>query len=486
MSTPIAVVVPVYRNLELTRRCLNSLFASDLPDQTRIIIVDDASPEAELSDYCATLASEAAVIYHRNPENGGFVYSANQGMALAEDCDVVLLNSDTEVYGDWLQRMKRTAYAEDRIGTVTPFSNNATVCSYPLYLTDNELPAEMSGAELDACFAEANAGLYTDLPTAVGFCMYIRQDCQRDVGVFDEENFGQGYGEECDFSMRAAGKGWRNVIAADVFVRHAGAASFGKEEAGRKAQADEIMDRLHPGYAPAVGAYIHDDPLLEFRHNVSTLRALRQGNSLEIVMGELADAARHSAERGRKAYEELRSTQSRLKESMEHNAWFERENEKLAKEAFEGREYRRLYDEAQEHLAQRDRGIEQMQTLLDKREADLGQALEKAIWFEKQYGETLQQVKWLEEQHAAANQRADTLVNELTSSQSLLDSARAEFQRTDAALAETQAQFSQALERNNALEGELEQTRGAQIRAEQELTQIKNSRVWRYTAWLRK
>jgi GT2 family glycosyltransferase len=81
-------------------------------------------------------------------------------------------------------------------------------------------------AELDAVFAQINAGKSIDLPTAVGFCMYIRRACLDAVGLFDAERFGRGYGEENDFSRRATRAGWRNVLCADVFVFHAGGVSF--------------------------------------------------------------------------------------------------------------------------------------------------------------------------------------------------------------------------------------------------------------------
>ena len=72
-------------------------------------------------------------------------------------------------------------------------------------------------------------GRTVDLPTAVGFCMCIRRACLDQVGLFDAERFGRGYGEENDFCMRAAGAGWRNVLAGDVFVYHEGAVSFSGE-----------------------------------------------------------------------------------------------------------------------------------------------------------------------------------------------------------------------------------------------------------------
>ena len=141
----------------------------------------------------------------------------------------MLLNSDTEVANDWLDRLLRAAYAYPDVGTVTPFSNNATICSYPFEGWTGGVPGSLGLAELDRLFASTNAGRTVDLPTAVGFCMCIRRACLERIGPFDAERFGRGYGEENDFCMRAAGAGWRNVLAGDVFVYHEGAVSFSGE-----------------------------------------------------------------------------------------------------------------------------------------------------------------------------------------------------------------------------------------------------------------
>ena len=101
---------------------------------------------------------------------------------------------------------------------------------------------------------------YPDLPTGVGFCMFIRRSAIDALGTFDLA-FGAGYGEENDFCLRAARAGWRNVLADDAFVVHTGGRSF----AGRKAELGERnMERLlarHPHYGDMVQRYIAADPL---------------------------------------------------------------------------------------------------------------------------------------------------------------------------------------------------------------------------------
>lgn len=269
---PVAVVVPVYRNFEVTRNCLDSLMASDLPEHASVIVIDDNSPEEAVSAYCRELAERYDIQLVVNEDNLGFVGTANKGFILDTDADIILLNSDTIVSNDWIQRLQACAYRKGNIGTVTPFSNNGTICSYPVFPISNSLPELWSAGELDRAFHSGNPGGHCEIPTAVGFCMYIKRSCLNETGTFDEETFGHGYGEECDFSLRASVMGWKHVIAADVFVYHEGAASFASESTDRKSRADKIMSDLHPNYHGMVSEFIGQDPLYVFRRNVDAIR----------------------------------------------------------------------------------------------------------------------------------------------------------------------------------------------------------------------
>ncbi|MFT4520621.1 MAG: GT2 family glycosyltransferase [Halioglobus sp.] len=286
MPARVMVIVPVYRNLNATEKCIESLIASDLPDNTDVTIINDQSPEQDLSDYCTTAAARAGFNIVINQENLGFVKTANLGFALAPEADIVLLNSDTVVSNDWLQRLQGCAYQDESIGTVTPFSNNGTICSYPVFPISNELPNGWSAQQLDSAFQLANSGSYAELPTGVGFCLYLKRGCLNDTGLFDEENFGLGYGEECDFSVRASARDWKHVIAADVFVYHEGGASFALESDERKIKADKIMHRLHPHYDDLVSNFLHSDPLYTLRSQVDTERLKQRPSDSSAIFEE--------------------------------------------------------------------------------------------------------------------------------------------------------------------------------------------------------
>lgn len=280
----IDVIVPVYKDRELTLRCLFSILTAKYVTPFELVVINDASPDGMLVENLEHLASRELFTLLHNQTNRGFVYTVNRGMLLHPDRDVVLLNSDTEVYGNWLDRMRDAAHRHPRTATVTPLSNNATICSYPRFLHDNPYPLETDYETLDSLTARVNAGYEVEAPTGVGFCMYMRRDALADIGTFDEETFGKGYGEENDFCQRAIARGWRNVISADIFVRHVGGASFQGEKAKRTAVALKTMARRHPGYRQAVEVFIHQDPLAEARKRLDWERLKRRARTENVLI----------------------------------------------------------------------------------------------------------------------------------------------------------------------------------------------------------
>jgi GT2 family glycosyltransferase len=283
------VIVPVYRGVAETRACLESVLASPTATAKEVVVIDDASPEPAISAWLRELASAGRITLVAHATNVGFVASANEGMAMHPDRDVLLLNSDTEVAPGWLDRIAACARSDPAIGTVTPFSNNATICSYPRTLVENAIPPGESTATLDAAFAAANAGRSADIVTAVGFCMYITRRCLDSVGPFDYERYGAGYGEEVDFCMRAARKGFRNVVAGDVFVRHIGEVSFGGVRAERMQQSQAMVDALYPEFQRRLKAFIPADPLRGLRRRADLQRLRRSPGDLrrEVVGGRV-------------------------------------------------------------------------------------------------------------------------------------------------------------------------------------------------------
>ncbi len=271
----IDVVVPVYNGRLETLRCLYSVLSASSVTPFELVVINDVSPDRDLSAELRDLAEQGLFTLIENTKNRGFVGTANLGMRLHPTRDVVLLNADTEVYGNWLDRLRCVAYRHDRCGTVTPLSNNATICSYPEFLHDNASLLEVSFAELDDLASRVNYGMEVESPTGVGFCLYLKRACLDATGFFDESVFGRGYGEENDLCQRAITRGWLNLIAVEVFVHHCGGASFQGEKAKRTQAALKVLDKRYPRYREQVAEFIQRDPLEVARRRLDWARMKR-------------------------------------------------------------------------------------------------------------------------------------------------------------------------------------------------------------------
>lgn len=264
MSPLPTVVVPIFNALEALDACLASLDRS-LPAGSRVLLADDASSDPRIEPlargWCER--SRLAARYLRREHNLGFPANCNAAFADTGDDDLVLLNSDTVTTVGWLAQIARCAASDPRIATITPWSNNAEICSYPRFCENNPPP------ENPDTIAEAAAGLspaeYPELPTAVGFCMYLRRAALRQLGGFDAVTFGRGYGEENDFCLRASAMGWRNVLCETAYVVHDGHASFGP--LGLAPNGDNLARLLArwPDYNERVARFIMADPLRGLR-----------------------------------------------------------------------------------------------------------------------------------------------------------------------------------------------------------------------------
>ena len=261
----IDVVVPVYNAADDLARCVESVLAHTAPERYRLILIDDASTDPAVREYLGELERRALpqLSLLSNAKNLGFTLTANRGMRLSR-ADVVLLNSDTIVTRGWLDKLARCAASDPRIGTITPFSNNAEICSLPRFCVNNPWPKDGDPEPVVKALELAAAPTYPDLPTGVGFCLYIRRALIGAIGEFDP-GFGLGYGEENDFCLRAVAAGYRNVLCEDAFVLHLGGSSFGEKRADL---AERNMARLlerHPEYLDLVHGYIAADPLRPLR-----------------------------------------------------------------------------------------------------------------------------------------------------------------------------------------------------------------------------
>jgi GT2 family glycosyltransferase/glycosyltransferase involved in cell wall biosynthesis len=299
------IVVPVFNGFAHVARLLDCLRATN-PLPARIIIIDDCSTDdathrllAE-AEYWPELNGCLKLI--RNPVNLGFVKSANIGLAAARG-HVILLNSDVVLPPDWVGRLLWPIIADQRVASVTPFSNAATLCSFPVINTDNKSLAGLALDRIDAHFAVLNPATFDkiDLPSGIGFCFAMNCKFIDLVGYFDERTFGLGYVEENDWCQRAVAAGGRNALAGNLYVLHDNGGSFAPErKAVLKARNLPRLKREHGSYSTLIAEFLSLDPTSTLR-TVLLFRILAHeyGEDFEIIVD-------HGLGGGSNAYREKR------------------------------------------------------------------------------------------------------------------------------------------------------------------------------------
>ena len=272
----ITIVIPVYRGAAITEACLRSVLATR-GKRDRVVVVNDASPEPALVAMLHRFADAGDIALiaacPTDPaRNLGFPAAANAGLRAAAGTDVVLLNSDTRVFPGWLTLLRAAVHGAANIGTATPFSNDASIFTYPDPAAPAPMPGPEDGARLAALAAVANQGTVVEVPTGHGFCLYIRAACLHETGLLREDLFAQGYGEENDFCERARALGWRHVAVPSVYVAHQGGSSFGAARDFLLRRNAMLLDALHPTYHRRIERFIAKDALHDARRRLDIAR----------------------------------------------------------------------------------------------------------------------------------------------------------------------------------------------------------------------
>lgn len=267
------VIVPVCGAPAALARCLASLEAHVDADRDRILLVVDG-PQDEavgrvIAAATARLSPPALTVLHQ-AKRSGYPAAIHRGIeeSRAADRDVVLLNSDTVVAAGWLDGLAAAAASAPRVGTVTPFTNNGTLASLPRPFEINRLPSGVDTASFAALVARSSLRLYPRVPTAVGFCFLVKRSLLHEIGSFDREAFGLGYGEEVDFCLRATAAGWEHCLDDATFVFHEGQGSFGRTRDRRVRAAERTLARRYPDFRRRLAAFMAADPVAAARRPI--------------------------------------------------------------------------------------------------------------------------------------------------------------------------------------------------------------------------
>ncbi len=200
--------------------CLSALSIQTYANY-EIILVDNGSSD---NSVCFTREKFPLVKIATLEENRGFTGGNATGLKIAEGSFIALVNNDTRVHADWLEKLVAAMLADPGVG----------VCASKLMIEGTD-SIDSAGDGITTAGVGFNRGHGEDcrhygssenvFAACAAGCLYRRQLLD-EVDFLDDDFFL--YDEDVDLSFRAQLAGWKCVYVADAVVYHKGNATAGR------------------------------------------------------------------------------------------------------------------------------------------------------------------------------------------------------------------------------------------------------------------
>lgn len=228
MNKPlVSILIVNWNGAELLPKCLNSLQKQKYKN-IEIIINDNNSKDNSKE----VIKKYGDVILIQSKDNYGFAGGNNIAVKKAKGKYVLLLNTDTVVTNDFLEKLVESMETDATLGVVQPkflydnpdFPDKNIINSIGAYLTNTGFLYYPGYGKKDT---RAIYNKKSEVFSAYGACMLIRKEVIDKIGLFDSDYFL--YFEETDFCMRVWLSGWRIEYIPGVLIYHEGGVSTRKQ-----------------------------------------------------------------------------------------------------------------------------------------------------------------------------------------------------------------------------------------------------------------
>ena len=244
MRPKLSVIVPSHDTRELTLRCLSSLAATG--SGLEILLVDDASRDGTVE---AVAARHPEVEVLRSAEPLGFTRAANLGLRRARGEILLLLNSDTEVAPDALERLLAAFARDPRLGAAggllhypdgsPQWSGGRSPSVLWLFALASGLPALLGRLPLYRRAVRSGVEAAGPVDWVTGAALAVRRAALDEAGPFDEAF--RFYGQDLDLCLRLREAGWTVAVLPEVRVLHHHGGTIGKDPGASGRQHPELL-----------------------------------------------------------------------------------------------------------------------------------------------------------------------------------------------------------------------------------------------------
>lgn len=231
MDKPLLSILLVNYNAQiLTRNCIRSVLDKTQKTSFEIILVDNNSAQ-DVAGYIVNEFPDVKII--KNKQNNGFACANNQALQSASGKYIILLNNDTLLKNDALDKMVAFLDNNPKVGALTCKLFNAD--EKTIQRNCRTFPTPMGtmfgrASLLTKLFPNnpwSSRNLLTDwdynsvreIDWASGAALMVRRSVIDQVGLLDDKNFFI-YWEDTDCCKRIHDAGWKICFIPDAEIIH--------------------------------------------------------------------------------------------------------------------------------------------------------------------------------------------------------------------------------------------------------------------------
>ena len=212
----VSTIIVNWNTCNITCDCLKSVFEQTKELSFEVIVVDNASSDGSVEMIRHDFPQVNLI---ENSENKGFAAANNQGMAIANGCYVLLLNSDTIILDNAISKTISFADAHPEAAvtgcrvlnpdrslqpTCFMFPSILNMLFESSYLYKLFPRSKFFGRERMTWWDRSDV---REVDVVTGCFMLVRREAIEQVGIMDERFFV--YGEETDWCYRFKRASWK-------------------------------------------------------------------------------------------------------------------------------------------------------------------------------------------------------------------------------------------------------------------------------------
>jgi GT2 family glycosyltransferase len=232
----VSVVIVTYNSADDVEECLRAVRSAR---SAEVVVVDNDSPDGTPA-LLESLREEGLIdVLVLGADNSGFAKAVNTGIRASSGRDVFLLNPDAIISGADLDALVAEANAQDRVGVAAPVVNSGPTVDvmaagrqprlWPMFTQYSGLSKAfptVSAFRGRHLFLARHANVLQDVEWVSGCCLLIARAALDELGLLTERWFM--YGEDIEYCQRVLDAGYRVIVTPRSQATHLVGSSVAK------------------------------------------------------------------------------------------------------------------------------------------------------------------------------------------------------------------------------------------------------------------